>query len=39
LELAREYARQAQGALEVLPEGTARLSLSRLAFYAMTRSS
>jgi heptaprenyl diphosphate synthase len=39
LDVAREYARRAQTALAVLPEGPARLSLSRLAEYAITRSS
>jgi geranylgeranyl reductase family protein len=37
LGVAWEQARQAQAALEGLPEGPARLSLSRLAEYAVTR--
>jgi geranylgeranyl pyrophosphate synthase len=36
-EVARERARRAQAALEVLPEGPARTSLFRLADYAATR--
>ncbi|HEX2101553.1 MAG TPA: hypothetical protein VHF69_12855, partial [Candidatus Synoicihabitans sp.] len=39
LAVAREHAQRAREALATLPEGPARYSLSRLAEYAITRSS